>query len=657
MSLWSEAGRVCKIQPNSNQKDNVVLPQNFANVSPLLQGAVLLVARSLCQHLALPHPSSEEILKATGASKSRAYELTAALIALLPTLLRPRGRPAQASVAPPAPTDSEDITGAVLRYVLEHPGSARAHGERQGYSDEFRHFIIELREQHPGLALEVFSGLCEIPLGTLKPWLRQPRLAPAPSPDAEPASNEADAGTIDQAKLAHIETILAEWKTWHGTFLGFTDHVQHQLRVHFGRQLIAHVLQAHGVRLPRKRAGRSPDELALRGAFQTFFPGAQWVGDGKTVQVVIDHETFAFNLELEVDAHTGAWVGLSVRDTEDSVAVIESFENGVASTGAAPLAQLLDNKPSNHTSEIDAVLEPVGTIRMRATPERPQNKAHVEGAFGLFSQAMPPIELATAKDSRSVARALLALVAMTFARAINHRPRADRGGHSRVELYADTPTAQQIELARYALKERCQRQELARVTLEARQRPEVRALLDDHFERLGLLDPERHVRLAIARYPLDAIVDGIAIFTGKRRAGTLPDGVDARYLLGIVRNVAAQSEGECVAEALLTLRLQARDRALAALELERATVLDPSRADREVIADCVARALGTDRALDRLFWLSALAAEVQRRAVLSEQRHQLFSAAARYINATFQASPRQRQDAVRFLADRLVPLN
>src|SRR5436853_243627 len=62
------------------------------------------------------------------------------------------------------------------------------------------------------------------------------------------------------------------------------------------------------------------------------------------------------------------------------------------------------------------------------------------------------------------------------------------------------------------------------------------ALLDVAFARLDLLEPERHFRDAIACYPRDAIVDAIAIFSGKRTAGTLPDGVDARYLLGIVRN-------------------------------------------------------------------------------------------------------------------------
>ena len=626
-----------------------------------MQAAVLLLARKLCQPLALAHPSSEAILAATGASKSRAYELATTLSELLPTLARPCGRPTTHVAAPPSSSAAtNDISSAVLRYVMEHPGCAGVRGERQGYSDAFRHFIIALREQHGGLCLEEFAELCAIPLGTLKPWLTTTRVVPVCPPDAVRDGDEASAppqhSGEHQAQLAQIETILAAWKLWHGTFLGFADHVQHQLRLPFGRQLIARILQTHGVRLARKRAGRSPDELALRSAFETFFPGAQWVGDGKTVRVVIGDDSFAFNLELQVDAHSGAWVGLSVRDTEDSAALIESLQSGVATTGAAPLAELLDNKPSNHTPEVDAVLAPLGTMRMRATLARPQNKAHVEGAFGLFSQSVPPIALDIGKDRRCVARELLGLVAVTFARAINHRPRTDRGGRSRIDLYKDIATDEQIELARQALKERCRRQELAHSTLQARQRPEVLALLDQHFEHLGLLDPERHVRLAIARYPLDAIVDGIAIFTGKRHANTLPPDVDARYLLGIVRNVAAKIEGACVAAALLSLRLQMRDRMLALLAVEQVAVCAPSRSDGEIITDCVVRALGAERSIDRLFWLSTLADAIQQRAPADQQRHDLFAAAARRINATFRASPSERQDAVRFLADRLVQL-
>jgi hypothetical protein len=118
---------------------------------------------------------------------------------------------------------------------------------------------------------------------------------------------------------------------------------------------------------------------------------------------------------------------------------------------------------------------------------------------------------------------------------MNQRPRRDRNGRSRANLYTDKPSDEQIAQARAALLERHRKQELARQTILARQDPNVHALLDDAFAQLHLADPERHFRAALARYSRDAIVEGIAIFAAKRAAGVLPDGADVRYLLGIVK--------------------------------------------------------------------------------------------------------------------------
>lgn len=641
---------------HNRRKDGTVIPETLVNVPPLVLAAVLLLARSLCQHFSLPCPPAEAILTATGASRSRAYELCSTLSALLPTLVRSPGRPPRLLAEPPDGKPSDTISRAVLRHVMEHPGCVRGHGERQHYSDGFRHFIIKLRAEHEQIALDVFAAFVEVPLGTLKAWLA-PASASEPPPPQGPTTHDEDSKSeAPSATLAQIETVLAAWKSWDGTFVDFADHVRTNLRVPFGRQLVARVLEQSGVRLVRRRKGRSPDELALRGAFETFFAGAQWVGDGKKVSVVLGSNSFDFNLELDVDAYSDACAGISVRDAEDSTAVIEAFADGVNTTGAAPLALLLDNRPSNHTEEVDAALEPSATLRMRSTLGRPQNKAHVEGAFGLFSQTVPPLELDTSRGARSIARQLVQLVATTWARAINRRPRSDRGGRSRVDLYSESATDEQIAAARRALEQRVRQQELARKTLEARERPEVRALLDTHFERLGLKDPERHVRLAIARYSLDAIVDGIGIFDGKRQRQSLPDGADARYLLGIVRNVDAEREGELIAETLLSLRLAARDQALALLVAQRDHVCRSPNADSEVIADCVDRALATERSIDRIFWLSALVEQIQARSI-EPGDHALYRSAARRINATFRVPPRVRQNALRFVADRFVPLS
>jgi hypothetical protein len=611
-------------------------------VCPLVVAALLLLARAICQSLALPAPSVAEILAATGAPRSTAYELLEGLVELLPTLVRTRGRPPKPS-PPVATTEAGALTRAVLGYVMARPGCVHRGAVRQQYSDAFRLFVVELRAAHPSVDLATFAAATELPLGTLKDWLCTPARA---ADTREPA-----AAVRSAAENAQMQTVLDAWSRWDGTFLGFCKHVKGELRLPFGRELVARILDAHGLRRRARRGGRTPDEAALRGAFRTFFPGAQWVGDGMQVPVIIDGRRFTFNLELDVDAHTGALVGASVRPEEDAAAVVEAFHDGVVATGAPPLALLLDNRPSNHTAEVDAVLG--DTIRIRATPERAQNKAHVEGAFGLFSQVLPDLVLETHRGAHDLAAAFLRIVVQLWARTTNHRPRKDRGGRSRVELHAEKPTPEQIEHAKRELREIAERQLRARRTLEARRRPEVLSFLDTHFERLALLDPERHIRIAIAGHSFDAIVDAIATFEGKRVANTLPDGADARYLLGIVRNLDAKTEGEHIGRRLFELRLEAQDSMLASLIAARDRICANLDFDR-VLADCVDRALAVQGPLERTFWLDSLADAIRTREPHSHQT--TFAAAVRRIEATFAVTPRERHDAVRLLADRLVVL-
>ncbi|MBZ0120699.1 MAG: hypothetical protein K8H88_27140, partial [Sandaracinaceae bacterium] len=58
-----------------------------------MTAGVLLCARSLGEQLELPFASTSQILSATGATRSRAYELARELREQLPKLARPPGRP------------------------------------------------------------------------------------------------------------------------------------------------------------------------------------------------------------------------------------------------------------------------------------------------------------------------------------------------------------------------------------------------------------------------------------------------------------------------------------------------------------------------------------------------------------------------------------
>jgi len=341
-----------------------------------------------------------------------------------------------------------------------------------------------------------------------------------------------------------------------------------------------------------------------------------------------------------------------VRDNEDGAAVAEAFADGVATTGAAPIAQLLDNRPSNHTDEVVSTLG--DTLKIRRTPGRPQNGAHVEGAFGLFQQMAPGITLETGSD-RELARQALILVVMTWARTLNQRPRRDEDGRSRARRYnEDTPTSEEVEAAKAALVERLRKQELARITRKARLDPITREILDRAFERLELMDPDGVIRDAIAGYPLDAVLAGLAIFEAKRERGTLPDDAGGLYLKGIVRNIADEDEGIAVAEKLWQARRDAGDLVLSRLDKNREHHELEAPDPMDLVRRFVDLAMATERALDRAFWLRAIADTITEQP--SEQHRAIFAIAVRRIQATHRVHKKQRNAATRRLAAMCQPI-
>ena len=612
------------------------VPAEEPVVSPILTAGLLLAAIPSLTALGLARPSAVEVLDATGASKTRAYEIRAEILTILPGLLRSPGRPPD---APLLAADTGPISREILAFLMGHPGAAMTTASRHTYSDGFRHRVIELAEQHVQVGIAQLAEAVGVPVATVQDWLLSVP-APAPPCPTRPADE-------DEPTQARIASVLAAWRRWDGGFSAFCVFVRTELAITYGDTLIRRILNVHAGRRTKRRSGRSPDEKATRNALLSFFPGAQWFEDGSPIDITLNGRRFTFNWELAVDGFSGAVVGCSVRPEEDAAAVIAAFEDGVTTTGAAPIALNTDNYAANHAPE---VAESLGdTLHIRTTLGRPQTDAPVEGAFGLFRQTAPPLVVCGANEEQ-LARAVLAVFLTIWCRATNHRPRNDRRGRSRVQLYADEqPTDEQIAAAKAALEERRRLQELAFRTRQARLDPVVRALLDEVFDRLGFEDPTGNVKDAIARYPYNAVVAGIATFEGKREAGTLPTNVGPRYLLGIVRQISERDEGLAIAEHLWRLRLATQDAALVGLDDARCAVVGTPGEQLRTFID---RALAAEGPLVRSFWLTALADLLQ--AAPESQRHALFVSASRRIEGTFRVDRLDRQAAVRFLAEHVV---
>ncbi len=109
------------------------------------QAAIILRARQELAALNLPPDADlNDVLEATGSSRSTAYGLASDLPGHLPD--RGVGRPPKEAAEP----DTERlrvelaVTRRVRDYMAEHPGAVTKRDERQQYSDSFRSFALDL---------------------------------------------------------------------------------------------------------------------------------------------------------------------------------------------------------------------------------------------------------------------------------------------------------------------------------------------------------------------------------------------------------------------------------------------------------------------------------------------------------------------------------
>ncbi|HWN68435.1 MAG TPA: hypothetical protein VNM90_12425, partial [Haliangium sp.] len=469
---------------------------------------------------------------------------------------------------------------------------------------------------------------------------------------------------------ATLAPLIHAWQAWRGTFSGFCRHVQARLGMKEGRDALARLLDRLGLRPIRDRRRRADPRLAPRQAFETFFPGAQWVGDGAIVSVELNGERFPFNLELMADAASGALVGASIRATESGSAVAQAFHDGVVTTGAPPLGLLLDNRPCNRSPRTVARLDRRTQV-VYAARGRPQSKGHVEGAFGLFSQQAPRLAI-EARTLGELARQVIALIVTTWARTLNHRPRRRRKGRSRVELYHQAaPTAEERLRAVMALARR-RRRRGPEVTPPERHAAD--ALVGRGLARLGIDAPDAWLGAALARSPLAAIATGMAMYQGKLDAGTLPPmpatEQRGRYLLALIRAAAGELEGLAMARALLGWQEHARTCLYAAWQTRHATIVghvtgiaaapgpagppETGDAPAQVIDALIDQAVAASDRLERCFWTLAAARTIGDDG--PDRRAALYDRACQRIQGVRALPQALRRELVTLLATDLAPL-
>jgi hypothetical protein len=612
-------------------------------LSPATTASALLWCRAVLARLNLAHPSAADILRATGArSTSHAYARCSAVRDAIARLDRPHGRPPARDAA----SERAEISRRVLDFVISHPGAVQRSAARSFYSREFRRFVVQLRAQFSHLSANGFARAACVPAERLRAW----QLLQRHKDDSAPAASGPSLRTAAMARTGPAAVIARAYVTWDGPLSGFCAHVRHHLDIPWPRERIAALLENLGLRA-RRRRGRRVAAQADRAAFATFFPGAQWVADGTPMGVRLNGVTHQFNLELVVDPASGAIAGASIRAQEDSKAVTAAFRDARATTGAAPLALLLDQRRCNRTAEVAWGIGHAAL--MYAGRGRPQSKGHVEGAFGLFAQTGPELSI-DATTPRELAREVLRLVVQCWARTLNHRPRKSRGGRSRVELYHRPTRPRETEAARAAIRELLAKQQRQhrRRRRPAATRGFVVPFIARAIAELGIADPGRHIAQALAEHPFEAVLAGVATYRGKRTAGTLPEDTDGRYLIGIVRRIAENDEGVHIAEALWHTRTAARAHLVRWLVAARSSV--PAAAtDAGGVAELIDHGLAAATAVERRLWMAAAAQAIRGR---PNRARELYQRMARRIHSAGHLSYSEQLAAARALAAEILPM-
>jgi len=563
-------------------------------LTPLVQAALIIVALPILKTLRLPTPSVRQVIDALGVTRSRAYALAGAVERSLPELHRPVGRP---RAAPPEPTneDAFSVVCKVRDFLLANPGAALS-GKRGFYSARFRLFVLDL--VGPGgeashMTSEQAAVAIGIPEDTLLSWLRQPR--PAPANSVTVVGAPVPSGVVAQ--------VIELYKRWNGPLDRFREVLLEHHRIDISWHLLRSLLALTGHRKLEKRRGlRNPE--TIRGALERFFPGAQLMADGKQLQVELDGVLYTLNWELAVDADTGAHVGFQVSPTEDGQALIDAVDVAIETLGEPPIAVLADNKPSNHSEDVQEAMEDRDILLMPSTVGRPENKSTCEGGFGLFAQSMPDIVLDGATP-QSLVRSVVVYVLWAYCAGRNQAPQSRRDGKSAVPLFEEAViTEEDRHEAEQRLLEIKKRIEDRRKDDRRREDLVIRAIVDREFADLGLSDPEGRFTADLVRLGLAPALEALAIFKAKRDAGKIPTDFPERYLVGIASNVAQRNEDLDVYYELLRLRTEAHDGLLRPLigQCQRLGPADSIDFVRAVI-DKLAAATAT---VDRRFWMARL---------------------------------------------------
>ncbi len=504
--------------------------------------AILTLARQIAEALevGLSAPLAETC-RTLEANRTSVYEQLQRLLACLKTLAQARaGRP-PADVAPEPDHElaALRLTVEVLEFRIRCPGSVIDHPRRTTYAGAFRRFILEHHDRWQG-SLLAFAQAVRVPLDTLRDWIANDR-----AETLNPKLKTRPSVPANASQLTRL--VVDEWMQWVGPARPFISHAARCFDLSAAQ--IARLMKILGIISARPKRLTS----RFRGSTQILSPATLLVTDGKwlTVELTDTEQTLYLNWQGIVDQTTGCDTAAVVTPQEDAATVQQAFESSVRFLGGCvPDALLHDNRPCYDDERLRQTLKRYGTDMIPTTLGRAQNKAILEGAFGLFQQRVGTLRLDDTDDDTLIRSAVEEMVRV-YTAATNHVPRIELNGCSRLQALQEAcPTAEQRQrdedfLARLKVDHRRPRRQ--------QPRPESLKLIEHVFERFDLVshDPSSELRRYLATFSPAAIRRAAAVLAAKLEH--LDPRYAHRYLTKVIRNQQDELDLERAAEELLHL--------------------------------------------------------------------------------------------------------
>jgi hypothetical protein len=525
----------------------------FANHKPII-AAFIAIAKMFAKELSLNlNAPMKTIAAQLEVNRNYVYEVQNRLCAYLEPLLeatpgRPLGTTSASAVT--GRSKSEQLTIDVLHYRLEQPGAVVEHAHHNNYSEAFKFFILNHYDlEHHTLTQEEFAKAAEISIETLRTWLAQDR-APLFPENTKPIA------IIPVNAAAIVRTIAERFKNWQGSTRDFMSHTAKELQL--APNQIKRVLCIVGMLSLRK-----PRAYRYRGSTEALAPGTMLVTDGKEICIELtgSQEHRKLNWQAMIDQTTGTDVGFAITPNENATAVTQALNAALAFMGGqAPAAILCDNKPCYEDATLEQKIKPICDL-IKATPNRPQNKAIAEGSFSLFEQRVATVHLDDTSKTALIHSAVREII-RAYTTTTNHLPRAEFGGKSRAQVLQEYVPNPKQQAKDQAFLTRLKAQHEQPFSRRAHPDPRSRQLLDEAFGRFALLskDHSGHLRAFLSEFEPAAIKNALAIFRIRRERRTIKPQWAHRYLTKLIFKMQEELDLQrCEEELLHCSRQQAQN--------------------------------------------------------------------------------------------------